>query len=72
MRDLAVFNMAARLHHLKPANLAQRARGAADAVLNCVLDAFLRGTGDLNDPVNVIGRRLSPMAKCYQKKNSIR
>ena len=66
MRDLAVFDMAARLHHLKPANLAQRARGAADAVLNRVLDAFLRGTGDLNDAVNVIGHRLSPCGKMRQ------
>jgi hypothetical protein len=38
MRNLAVFDMAAGLHHLKPANLAQRARGAADAVLNRVLE----------------------------------
>jgi hypothetical protein len=40
MRDLAVFDMAARLHHLEPANLAQRARGAADGVLDRILNTL--------------------------------
>ena len=57
MRHRAVFDMAARLHYLEPADLTQRARSAADSVLDRVLDALLRGTGDLDNPVNVIGHR---------------
>src|SRR5215467_10606451 len=70
MRDLAVFDMAARLHHFKPANLAQRARGAADAVLNRVLNTFFRRPGDLNDAVYVIGHRLSPCDKALKRLSS--
>ena len=55
MRHRAVFDMAARLHYLEPADLTERARSAADSVLDRVLDALLRGTGDLDNPVNVIG-----------------
>jgi len=57
VRHPAVFDMAARLHHLEPADLAQRARGATDSVLDRILDALLGGTSDLDDPVNVIGHR---------------
>src|ERR1700745_630696 len=57
MRHRAVFDMAARLHYLEPADLTERARSAADSVLDRVLDALLRGTGDLDNPVNVIGHR---------------
>src|SRR5215813_228868 len=42
MRHRAVFDMAARLHYLEPADLTQRARSAADSVLDRVLDALLR------------------------------
>jgi hypothetical protein len=57
MRHRAVFDMAARLHHLKPADLPQRARRAANGVLNRVLDALFRGACNLDDPVNVIWHR---------------
>ena len=60
MRHLAVFDVAARLHHLEPAYLPERARGAADGVLDRVLDALLRGTGDLDDAVDVIGYPILP------------
>ena len=53
MRDLAVFDMAACLYHLKPANLAQCARGAGDAVLKRVVNTFFRRTGDLNEVTSV-------------------
>ena len=54
MRHPAFFNMAACLQHLEPADLPERARGAADGILDRVFDAVLRGTGDLDDPVDVI------------------
>ena len=54
MSHLAVFDVAARLQHLEPADLPERARGAADGILDRVFDAVLRGTGDLDDPVDVI------------------
>jgi hypothetical protein len=57
MRHPAIFDMAARLNHLEPADLPQRARGATDGVVDRIFDAFLRRTGDLDDPVNVIGHR---------------
>src|SRR5580704_4484890 len=60
MRHRAVFDMAARLHYLEPADLTERARSAADGVLDRVLDALLRGTGDLDNPVNVIGIVIPP------------
>ena len=37
MGHLAVFDMAARLHHLEPADLPQGARRTADGVLDRVL-----------------------------------
>jgi hypothetical protein len=40
VRHAAVFDMAARLQHLEPANLGQRARRTADGVLDRVLDDF--------------------------------
>lgn len=40
MRHPAVFDMAARLNHLEPADLPQRARGATNGVLDRVFDAF--------------------------------
>jgi hypothetical protein len=51
MRHLAVFDVAARLHHLEPADLPQGARRTADRVLDCILDAFLRRACDFDDPV---------------------
>jgi hypothetical protein len=42
-RHCAVFDMAAPLHYLKPADLPQRARRPAHGVPNRVLDALLRG-----------------------------
>jgi hypothetical protein len=60
VRHLAVFDVAARLHHLEPADLPERARGAADGVLDRVLDAYLRGTDDLDDAVDVIGDLILP------------
>ena len=39
--NLAVFDVAARLHHLEPTDLPERARGAADGVLDRVFDAVL-------------------------------
>lgn len=53
MRDLAIFDMAARLHHL-PAKLAQRARGAADGVRDRILNTLLGRAYDLDDSVDVI------------------
>ena len=41
MRHLAVFDMAACLQHLEPADLPERARGAADGILDRVFDAVL-------------------------------
>jgi hypothetical protein len=41
-------------------DLPERARGAADGVLDRVLDAHLRGTGDLDDAVDVIGDLILP------------
>jgi hypothetical protein len=40
MRHLAVFDGAARPHHFEPADLPERPRGAADCVLDGVLDAL--------------------------------
>jgi hypothetical protein len=40
MRNLAVFDMAARLHHFEPANLPHRARRTPDGGLDRVLDAL--------------------------------
>jgi hypothetical protein len=57
MRHPAIFDMAARLNPLEPADLPQRARGATNGVLDRISDAFLRRTGDLDDSVNVIGHR---------------
>ena len=54
MRNPAVFDMTTRLHHFEPADLAQCARGAADGILDRVLKAFLRRTGDLDDPIDMI------------------
>jgi hypothetical protein len=42
MSHPAVFDVAARLHHLKPADLPQRAGSRADAVLDRFLNALLR------------------------------
>src|SRR5271166_531466 len=72
MRNLAVFDMAARLHHFEPANLPQRARRTADGVLNRVLDALLRGPCDLDDPVNMIRHRHSPLARPGRPGGSVR
>jgi hypothetical protein len=52
MRPPAVFNMAACFQHLEPADPPKRARGAADGILDRVFDAVLRGTGDLDDPID--------------------
>jgi hypothetical protein len=41
MRHLAVFDMAACLQHLEPADLPERTRGAADGILDRVFDAAL-------------------------------
>jgi len=49
MRHLTVFDVAARLHHLEPADLSERARSAADGVLDRVLDALLGGACNLDD-----------------------
>jgi hypothetical protein len=54
MRHPAVFDMAACLQHLEPADLPECARGASNGILNRVFDAVLRGTGNLDDPVDVI------------------
>ena len=47
MRHLAVLDVAARLQHFEPADLPERARGAADGILDRVFDAVLGGTGNL-------------------------
>jgi hypothetical protein len=60
VRHLTVFDMAARLHHLKPADLPQSARRTADGVLDRVLDALLRRASDFDDSVNVVGHRYPP------------
>ena len=49
MRHLAVFDMAACLQHLEPTDLPECARGAADGVLDRVLDALLGGACNLDD-----------------------
>jgi hypothetical protein len=67
MRDLAVFDMAARLHHLEPADLAQRARGAADGVMDRTLNTLPRRACDLDDSVDVIGHPLFPHDKTRWK-----
>ena len=56
--------MAACLQHLEPADLPECARGAADGILDRVFDAVLRGTGNLDDPVDVIlGHRHASLAE---------
>jgi len=60
MRHLAVLDVAARLHHFEPADLPERPRGAADCVLDGVLDALLRGAGDLDDALDVIRHLILP------------
>src|SRR5439155_11919719 len=57
MLDLAVFEVAARLQHLKPAQVAQGAAGTADRALDRILDAGLRRAADLDDPVDVVFHR---------------
>jgi len=54
MRHLAVLDVAARFQHLEPADLPEGARGTADGILDRVFDAVLRGTGNLDDPVDMI------------------
>jgi hypothetical protein len=54
MRHLAVLDVAARFQHLEPADLPEGARGTADGILDRVFDAVLRGTGNLDDPVDII------------------
>jgi hypothetical protein len=49
MSNLAVFDMAARLHHFEPTNLPQRARRTPDGGLDRVLDALFRRARDLDD-----------------------
>jgi hypothetical protein len=64
MRHLAVLDVAARLQHFEPADLPERARGAADGILDRVFDAVLRGTGNLDDPVYmIVGHRHLSLAK---------
>src|SRR4029077_4712105 len=69
---LAVFDMAARLHHLEPADLPQGARRTADGVLDRVLDALLRRACDFDDPVNVIRHRHPPLARPGRPGGSVR
>src|ERR1700719_5083505 len=63
MRNLAVFDMAARLHHFEPANLPQRARRTADGDLYRVLDALFRRARDLDDSVNMVRHRHAPLGQ---------
>src|SRR5262245_38171878 len=60
MRNFAFFDMAAGLHNFEPADLTKGAGGPADSVLDRVLDAFLRGACNFNDPVDMIGHRRPP------------
>ena len=60
---LAVFDMAARLHHLEPADLPQGAGRTADGVLDRVLDALLRRARDLDDSVNMVRHRHPPIGQ---------
>src|ERR1700730_11364894 len=69
---LAVFDMAARLHHLEPADLPQGARRTADGVVDRVLDALLRRACDFDDPVNVIRHRHPPLARPGRPGGSVR
>ena len=55
MHDLAVFNMAAGLHDLEPADLAQRTRGPNDGALDRVLKAFFRRACDLDNSIRSAG-----------------
>jgi hypothetical protein len=63
MRNLAVFDMAARLHHFEPANLPQRARRTPDGGLDRILDALFRGARDLDDSVNMVRHRHPPVGQ---------
>src|ERR1700726_2258282 len=64
--------MAARCHHLEPADLPQGARRTADGVLDRVLDALLRSAFDFDDPVNVIRHRPPPLARPGRPGGSVR
>jgi hypothetical protein len=63
MRNLAVFDMAARLHHFEPANLPQRARRTPDGGLDRVLDALFRRARNLDDSVNMVRHRHPPLGQ---------
>src|ERR1700730_919082 len=63
MRNLAVFDMAARLYHFEPANLPQRARGPPNGGLDRVLDALFRRARDLDDSVNMVRHRQPPLGQ---------
>jgi len=63
MRNLAVFDAAARLHHFEPAHLPQRARRTPDRGLDRVLDALFRRARDLDDPVNMVRHRHPPVGQ---------
>ena len=58
VRDLAVFDMTTRLHHLEPANPAQCARSAPDGVMDRILNTLLGRACNLDDSVDVIGHPL--------------
>jgi hypothetical protein len=63
MRNLAVFDMAARFHHFEPANLPQRAGRTPDGGLDRVLDALFRRARDLDDSVNMVRHRHPPVGQ---------
>jgi hypothetical protein len=63
VRYLTVFDMAACLHDLKPADLPQGACRTADGVLYRVLDALLGRACDFDDSVNVVRHRHSPFGE---------
>ena len=51
---LAVFDMPAGLHHLAPAQVLQRFRGAGNGGLNRALDALLRRAAKLDNLLDVV------------------
>src|SRR5205823_4806182 len=51
---LAAVDLATGLDDLEPSQVSQGFRGAADGGLDRILDAVLRGTGDLDHSVDVV------------------
>src|SRR5947208_12521943 len=68
MLDTAGDHMAARAHDLEPTQVAQRLVRAGDGGADRVLDALLRRSDDLDDPVNVVAGELGLVEAHFERK----